>query len=166
MHMHSICTCSVRHAVLLYCCVIMQCYLPGSSEQKVIAILLKKIQILILQEKYKENQNLIIQLIEPTDWVKPHIFSEAIWFLNSCCCQMFRFKLNHKRALPQAPGAPVQGRCMGPVHQQHFFLYLATLCLSLIKYYPSLPVLNILTNWITAEGVNSCRTRNWNHWSA
>lgn len=36
----------------------MQCYLCKNSEQKV---------IVILQEKYKEKQNLIIQLIEPTD---------------------------------------------------------------------------------------------------
>lgn len=47
--------------------VIMQCYLPGSSEQKVTVILLREIEILILQEKYKEKQNLIIQLIEPTE---------------------------------------------------------------------------------------------------
>lgn len=59
--------CSIRHAVLLYSCIIMQCYLPGNSEQKVIVILLKETQILILLEKYKENQNLIIQLIELTD---------------------------------------------------------------------------------------------------
>lgn len=43
--------------------------------------------------------------------------------------------------------------CMGPVYQQQFFLYLATLYLSLIKYCPNLPVFNILANWIIAQSV-------------